>query len=88
MSLFWDILSSMGGAGGVNPGAAQDLGTQVAAGLGIFGVRAAGFATITDGKMWRSLGWRILGFLLMVFGINLWLHNPVGHALADVGKLL
>jgi len=88
MSLFWDILSSMGGAGGVSAGAAGDIGGQVAGGQGIFGVMAAGFATITDGKMWRSLGWLLLGLIVFSFGINLWLHNPVGRALGDVGKLL
>lgn len=30
---------------------------------------AAFFATITDGRMWRSLGWIVLGLVLVVAGL-------------------
>lgn len=33
------------------------------------GVFTAGFATITNGKMWRSVGWLMLGVLLMILGL-------------------
>jgi len=31
------------------------------------------YSAVTDGKMWRSLAWILLGMLLMVTGILLWL---------------
>ena len=36
-------------------------------------VLEAFFDTISDGKMWRSVGWLLLGLVLTVFGIRLWL---------------
>jgi FtsH-binding integral membrane protein len=38
-------------------------------------VLTAFFGTITDGKMWRSLGWLLLGLLIMGFAL-LWLSKP------------
>lgn len=82
MSLFWDVLQ---GLAGNNLPAATDVGSAAASGQGLFGSLTAFFATVTDGKMWRSLGWLILGLLIMAFGINLWLHNPLGRAAGKVG---
>lgn len=31
---------------------------------------AAFFATVTDGRMWRSLGWLVLGLVLTVIGLS------------------
>lgn len=53
-SLFGEILS------GLLPGIGQ-LSDTGAALIGFF-------TTITDGRMWRSLGWIILGVLLMILG--------------------
>ncbi len=33
------------------------------------------FGTITDGEMWRSLGWLLLGIVLMGVGLALWTKN-------------
>lgn len=41
------------------------------------------FAEITDGKMWRSLAWIVLGAALLLLGIALWLRIP--QAAARVG---
>lgn len=48
---------------------------------------------LTDGKMWRSLGWLLLGILLMMAGVALWIgpsaarRSPLG-VLRDVGRQL
>lgn len=31
------------------------------------------FGAVSDGKMWRSLGWIVLGILLMIVGVVLWI---------------
>lgn len=49
--------------------AANPLG-DVAAALKSF------FSAVTDYKMWRSVGWILLGLILMVNGILLWLKIP------------
>lgn len=33
--------------------------------------------TITDGKMWRSLGWLLLGIALMVLGLFWLIRGPI-----------
>ena len=41
------------------------------------------WAGLTDGKLWRSLGWIILGVILMIFGVAIWVtgqKNPVSIA--------
>lgn len=35
------------------------------------------FGSITDGAMWRSLGWLLLGVLLMAAGLGLWVRSGV-----------
>jgi len=40
---------------------------------GIAGSLEAFFGAVTDGKLWRSLGWALLGIILMITGIWLWL---------------
>lgn len=77
MSLFLDLLQQLSGFGDAQSSA--DAGASITSG-GLFGPVVSFFATITDGKMWRSLGWIILGVIVMAFGINLWLHNPLGRA--------
>ena len=42
---------------------------------GIAGALEAFYQAVTDGKMWRSLGWILLGILLMWFGTLLWLRR-------------
>jgi hypothetical protein len=73
-SLFSDVLQSLPGVS-----ALSDTGSAL----------IAFFTTITDGKMWRSLGWIILGVLLMAAGIGLWLKSAatglVSSTLGQVG---
>lgn len=37
---------------------------------------------ISDFRMWRSLGWVILGFILMVIGFVVWNRKAIGSAAA------
>lgn len=43
---------------------------------GIAGALEAFYHAATDGKMWRSLGWLILGLVLFLVGVALWLRIP------------
>jgi hypothetical protein len=49
------------------------------------------WAGLTDGKMWRSLGWIILGIVLMLLGVGWWIgpsaarRSPVGLAAEGLG---
>lgn len=80
------------------PGVLQQLGGPFAdvadaahalAGIGAFLTDAWGM--LSDGKMWRSLGWLLLGILLMLTGIGLWIgpaaarRSPLGVA-ADLAR--
>lgn len=50
-------------------------------------VLTAGFGALTDGKMWRSLGWIILGLVLTIIG-TLWLMGGIAaKELPDAGSL-
>jgi hypothetical protein len=46
---------------------------------------------LSDGKMWRSLGWLLLGILLMLAGVALWIgpsaarRSPLGIATRALG---
>lgn len=40
------------------------------------------YDAVTNGKMWRSLGWLILGVLLMIMGVALWLKGSISPAQA------
>jgi hypothetical protein len=50
---------------------------------GIAGSMEAFFSAVTDGKLWRSLGWVLLGIILIMAGVYLWIVPGVaGKALA------
>lgn len=38
---------------------------------------------ITDGKLWRSLGWIVLGILLIIAGLYLWVRTSKAYASAQ-----
>jgi len=46
---------------------------------------------LTDGKMWRSLGWLLLGIVIMLLGVLLWIgpsaarRSPAGLAAQALG---
>jgi|SRR6185437_14922195 len=47
------------------------------------------FNVLTDGKMWRSLGWIALGILLLGMGVSIWLKLPqkAFHAAEEGAKV-
>jgi hypothetical protein len=71
-------------AGASTGGAIPSAFGDVASALSAF------YDKLTDGKMWRSLGWLLLGVLLITFGLILWLGpgalkaSPYGQALGAV----
>lgn len=58
---------------------------------GIAGALEAFYQAVTDGKTWRSLGWIILGIVLMLVGVFLWIgpgamrRSPAGLAAGQLG---
>ena len=44
------------------------------------GILGEAWATITDFRMWRSLGWLFLGILLIVLGFVIWNRQALGQA--------
>ena len=59
--------------------------TNFAAGIpsplsGIAGALSAFFAVVSDGKMWRSLGWIVAGIVLMIIGVALWIGPSAARA--------
>lgn len=50
------------------------------------GVAKVVWANVSDYRMWRSLGWLVLGLLLLVLGLVLWNRKALGRA-ASVAAL-
>jgi hypothetical protein len=42
---------------------------------------------LTDYRMWRSVGWVILGIVMMILGLVWWLRAPITHAAGEVAKV-
>ena len=70
------------------PGAVQQAtGVSIPSFSSVESALSAFYDKVTDGKMWRSLGWLILGVFLIVFGLILWIGpgalraSPYGRAL-------
>jgi hypothetical protein len=53
---------------------------------GIAGSLTGFYHALTDGKMWRSLGWIILGIVLMLTGVLLWI-GPSAERMSPLGVL-
>lgn len=47
---------------------------------------SAFYDVVTNGKMWRSLGWLLLGVLLIIFGIVLWI-GPTAFKATPIGRV-
>lgn len=71
-------------AGAAAGNAADPLGGLVTVIEGIW-------AGLTDGKMWRSLGWILLGIVLMLLAVGWWIgpsaarRSPLGVAAEGLG---
>lgn len=46
------------------------------------GVLVAFFTTITDYRMWRSLGWLVLGILMIAGGLAMWAKDSALSSIA------
>jgi len=44
---------------------------------GMFGSAAAFMEALTDGRMWRSLGWLVAGLVLIIMGFVLWVKGDL-----------
>lgn len=86
MSFWSDLLAVISSAAG-NEGAVTapssnvgpDLATKTP--VGQFLTLTEGiWAEVTDGKLWRSLGWLLLGIVLMMAGVSWWLGPSAARA--------
>ncbi len=79
MSFWSDLLQVISSAGGNEAGVvapSSTVGSDVVTSTpwGKFLTLAEGiWAAIADGKLWRSVGWLLLGLLLMLLGVSWWL---------------
>ena len=86
---FWSdlvdiISSSAGNEAGITSGksnVAPDVVTS-APGAKFLTLTEGIWASLTDGKLWRSVGWLVLGVLMMLLGAASWMaaKNPVNVA--------
>jgi hypothetical protein len=75
------IESAMGGEANVENTAGPATATVPAGPItGLVDTIQAIYAGVTDGKFWRSLGWLLLGIVLMLMGAVSWIgmsRNPL-----------
>lgn len=48
------------------------------------GVFSTAWATVTDFRMWRSLGWLLLGIVLIIIGFVIWNRHAIGAAAGTI----
>ena len=72
-------------AGQKKPPTLSDKPVNPLAGIDELGaVLDAAYKALTDGKMWRSLGWMVLGLILMVMGLRMWIGKSALPSLPSV----
>ncbi len=42
--------------------------------------------SLSDGKMWRSMGWILLGWILVIVGILVMFRKPISNTITTAGK--
>jgi hypothetical protein len=57
------------------------LPADVGKGAALFGVA---WATVTDYRMWRSIGWLLLGIVVTILGLTIWNRRTIGAAVRAV----
>jgi hypothetical protein len=103
ISFIGTVIGAVVGAGGATAsGNGATAGSAAASGASAGASSVATFGSIenalsafydklTDGKMWRSLGWLALGILLMLLGLAMWIgpsamrRSPLGMAREALG---
>lgn len=66
----------------VGQGASKAAQTVVPGSTGVISEAGVFIKALTDGKMWRSLGWMLLGVLLIFIGLFLWVGKEAVPAVA------
>lgn len=68
------------------PGLAQQFGAPFSS---VQNALTAFYRAVTNGKMWRSLGWIVLGLVMIIMGVSLWIKGTItpADALALAGVL-
>jgi hypothetical protein len=84
MSFWGDLVNTIEQAIIANPAGVSN--PSPAAGTGVSAVKDAStgqltaflgaWAMLTDGKFWRSLGWLLLGVVMMLMAARLWVGIP------------
>ena len=72
------------GAFGGHTGALPSIPNPLSGVDEIGAVLKATFTTLADWHMWASLGWIVVGLVLLVAGIRLWLGKPVLPSMPSV----
>jgi hypothetical protein len=95
MSFWGDVVNDvklvmLGAAGGessvLGAAGAQTAATpqQITSDIPLVGTIEGIWTQLTNGKMWRSLGWLLLGVVLMLIGVALWI-GPSGARMSPLG---
>jgi hypothetical protein len=74
---------TVGQEAGVQPGTTAPATAAVSAAGGFDGLSktiTAVYAGVADGKFWRSLGWLLLGIILMFLGVLWWIGPSASRA--------
>jgi len=77
-----DILNHAGPSGAQLSNTANGVSDTLSGIARVGDVLQAFYENITDGKMWRSLGWLVLGLVFIIGGVVLWMKNS--NLLPDV----
>ena len=94
MSWWTDVLDwawnqpTIGQEAGIQPGStapATAAGNAVGGASGLAQTVGAIWTNLRDGKMWRSLGWLLLGIVLMLLGVLWWIGPSSARALPGAG---
>ena len=84
-------VSNASGAVGTAAGAVSSAAGGVAGFAGFATVIEGIWTELTNGKMWRSLGWLLLGIVLMLLAVGWWIgpsaarRSPLGVAAEGLG---
>jgi len=90
MSFWSDLVGTIeqviiGNPAGVSaPGGPGVAAATSAPGLGILAAVEGIWAELTDGKLWRSLGWLVLGIVLMLLAAG-WMIGPSAGRRSPLG---
>lgn len=89
MSIWSDIIDGLGLVTGANPQPGEvATGTTVGNSAGLTEAVSAFFSDVTSIAMWRSLGWLLLGVLMMIGGVAWWVKGSASGPLLRAATAL